>query len=169
MIFIATLEGKWKMRAFMYDSFQLPYLTIKSITLVTYVLIDCNSEKNKPLTEQTLPLLQAAPKGPEAKTAVVGRVLELIRIFESQLVGPYAMGDQFTLADIAFIPFFERLLTVGGFYSGLTIPNTPEYFKTISWVRVAGLCIIVRLTHSFLLIIIVGISECSSISAYYSC
>jgi glutathione S-transferase len=79
------LEGKWKTRLFI--------------------------EKNTPLTEQIMPLLQA--QSPEAKATQIAKTLELVRTFESYLVGPYAMGDQFTLADIAFISVFERLLTVG--------------------------------------------------------
>jgi glutathione S-transferase len=101
------LEGKWKTRLFI--------------------------EKNTPLTEQIMPLLQA--QSPEAKATQIAKTLELVRTFESYLVGPYAMGDQFTLADIAFISVFERLLTVGMYpacHTGTHIPffiDPSEFFS----------------------------------------
>lgn len=101
----ATPEGKWKMRLFI--------------------------EKNTPLTEAIMPLIQARTS--DAKILQNNKVLELVRVFESYLAGPFAMGDQFTLADIAFVSVFERLITVGGHYTGFAIPTTAEYAKTNTW------------------------------------
>jgi glutathione S-transferase len=106
-LMLPTLEGKWRVRMFI--------------------------EKNTPLAENIMPLLLSTNKGGEERNAANEKMLGLVRTFESWIVGPYAMGDQFTLADIAFIPVFERLLTVCGHYTGFAIPNEPAYFKTIAW------------------------------------
>lgn len=106
-LMLPTLEGKWRVRMFI--------------------------EKNLPLVEGIMPLLMSTQNGPEARAAANEKMLGFVRTFESWIVGPYAMGEQFTLADIAFIPAFERLLTVCGHYTGFAIPNEPAYFKTIAW------------------------------------
>mmetsp|Transcript_120162 Transcript_120162/g.365522 ORF Transcript_120162/g.365522 Transcript_120162/m.365522 type:complete len:285 (+) Transcript_120162:37-891(+) len=35
---------------------------------------------------------------------------EALQYYEANLVGPYLVGDQFTLADVSALPFFERLV-----------------------------------------------------------
>ncbi|CAJ1964112.1 unnamed protein product [Cylindrotheca closterium] len=49
--------------------------------------------------------------------------------------GPYFCGEQFTMADIAIFPFFERLIILLGHYRGFVIPkklsHVHTWYKTI--------------------------------------
>jgi glutathione S-transferase len=96
-----TAFGRWQVRAFI--------------------------DKNTPLADSWFPLIQAFTA--DAKATLNAKTLELVKTFNSSLIGPYAVGEQFTLADIAFISIFERLITVAGHYSGFTIPTSEEYKK----------------------------------------
>jgi glutathione S-transferase len=65
----------------------------------------------------------------DEKKGAITKVLDAFKAFGAALVGPYAVGDQFTLADIAFIPIIERIITLGGHYAGLVVPVSEEYKK----------------------------------------
>jgi len=47
--------------------------------------------------------------------------------------GPYFLGKNFTMVDIAFAPFWQRILWVGGHYRGLTFPDEPEFERLRVW------------------------------------
>jgi glutathione S-transferase len=47
--------------------------------------------------------------------------------------GPFAIGSQFTLADIAFIPFFERIIVNLKHYRNFDIPHTEEFKRLHAW------------------------------------
>jgi glutathione S-transferase len=48
--------------------------------------------------------------------------------------GPYFDGNNFTLVDVALAPFWQRILTVGPFYFGLTLPaEEPEFQRLDRW------------------------------------
>lgn len=47
--------------------------------------------------------------------------------------GPYLLGEQFTLADVALIPFVDRCLVVNGHYKQFAVPTTPEYAAFHAW------------------------------------
>jgi glutathionyl-hydroquinone reductase len=46
----------------------------------------------------------------------VEQYLESLYKFQNDIRGPYILGDQFTLADIAFYPFLERAILGAPFY-----------------------------------------------------
>lgn len=47
--------------------------------------------------------------------------------------GPYFLGQQFSLVDVAFAPFWQRMLWVGGHYIGLEFPDEPEFARIHVW------------------------------------
>ncbi len=48
--------------------------------------------------------------------------------------GPYFDGAIFSLVDVALAPFWQRILTVGPFYFGLTLPSEePEFQRLEQW------------------------------------
>jgi len=56
-----------------------------------------------------------------------GNALAVFRDLGKDIEGPYVLGAQFTLADIAFVTLTERLLL------HLIVPDAPEYAKFRSW------------------------------------
>mmetsp|Transcript_40055 Transcript_40055/g.101754 ORF Transcript_40055/g.101754 Transcript_40055/m.101754 type:complete len:285 (-) Transcript_40055:535-1389(-) len=48
-------------------------------------------------------------KDPEKETEQQKALEEAMEHYEKNLAGPYLVGDQFTLADVSALPFFERL------------------------------------------------------------
>ena len=48
--------------------------------------------------------------------------------------GPYLMGGQFTLADVALIPFVLRALSILAFYKGFSVPDSPAFQPFKDWV-----------------------------------
>jgi len=87
-------------------------------------------KSNEGLTDRIFPLIMAAP---EAKAAEVEKTLAAIRNFSASIVGPYAVGEQFTLADIAYISIFESLFLTVKHYTGFAIPTTAEYANVHAW------------------------------------
>lgn len=48
--------------------------------------------------------------------------------------GPYFDGNSFSLMDVTLAPFWQRILTVGPFYLGLTLPaEEPEFQRLDQW------------------------------------
>ena len=47
--------------------------------------------------------------------------------------GPYLVGQQFTAADIAVIPFVDRALLLLGHYRSFVVPDTEEYKSFHAW------------------------------------
>jgi glutathione S-transferase len=47
--------------------------------------------------------------------------------------GPYFLGQRFSLVDVAFAPFWQRMLWVGGHYVGLEFPDEPEFDRIHLW------------------------------------
>ncbi|KAJ1678162.1 hypothetical protein EV182_004644 [Spiromyces aspiralis] len=47
--------------------------------------------------------------------------------------GPYFLGKQFSLADLAIAPQIARLVAVAGHYRGFEIPRTAEYAELHRW------------------------------------
>jgi glutathione S-transferase len=45
--------------------------------------------------------------------------------------GPYFDGDCFSLVDVALAPFWQRILAVGSFYLGLTLPAEEHEFQRL--------------------------------------
>ena len=58
-------------------------------------------------------------------------------VYEDQLVGPYLCGDHFTLADVAALPFFERLLVSLREFKGYDPVPTDRYPRLTAWLDVA--------------------------------
>jgi len=64
--------------------------------------------------------------------------LEIIRLFNEQLAkngGPFLMGEQFTLVDIALLPFCERMNVLFSYYKNFEIPKTEEYSLFHEWMK----------------------------------
>jgi len=70
----------------------------------------------------------------KARGDAVEATLTQLRKFNDDLVLPYATGEHFTLADIAFAGFFERLVVMGE-VSNFRIPETEEYKKVNEWMK----------------------------------
>lgn len=49
---------------------------------------------------------------------------DALQYYEDNIVGPYLIGDQFTLADVSSLPFFERLIFSCRRYKDFEIPNS---------------------------------------------
>ena len=47
--------------------------------------------------------------------------------------GPYFLGQKFSLVDVAFAPFWQRMLWVGGHYFGLEFPDEPNFDRIHMW------------------------------------
>jgi len=47
--------------------------------------------------------------------------------------GPYLLGEQFTLADIALLPFIDRVVHTVGYYKKFVVPRTPAYEAFHRW------------------------------------
>ena len=45
--------------------------------------------------------------------------------------GPFFDGKDLTMVDVALAPFWQRILTVGPFYFGLTLPKGEESFQRL--------------------------------------
>ena len=56
---------------------------------------------------------------------------EALRWYEEELVGPYLLGESFTLADAAALPFFERLTFSLSHYKQLDV--LASYPRTREW------------------------------------
>lgn len=74
--------------------------------------------------------------GPDADSAGKRLALaEALEYYEKNIVGPFLCGEHFTLADIAAIPFFERLaLTLPHFHAHDALapfPRTREWMATV--------------------------------------
>ncbi|GAB5361069.1 hypothetical protein AAMO2058_000683100 [Amorphochlora amoebiformis] len=58
------------------------------------------------------------------------------RIFSRQMAntdeGAYFLGEQFSMVDIAFAPFWQRFLWVGGHYRDLKFPTEEKEFKRLN-------------------------------------
>jgi glutathione S-transferase len=77
----------------------------------------------------------AAPESedaPKLKARLLASYAELSKDLEAS-GGPFLLGSQFTLADIAVIPFIDRGLVVNGHYKGFSVPQTPEYAAFHAW------------------------------------
>mmetsp|Transcript_34989 Transcript_34989/g.56690 ORF Transcript_34989/g.56690 Transcript_34989/m.56690 type:complete len:328 (-) Transcript_34989:193-1176(-) len=63
------------------------------------------------------------------------KFFETCREFASEMAdpskGPYFLGDEFTMVDIAFAPFWQRFLWVGGAYRNLKFPKDDAAFKRL--------------------------------------
>mmetsp|Transcript_31845 Transcript_31845/g.77605 ORF Transcript_31845/g.77605 Transcript_31845/m.77605 type:complete len:322 (-) Transcript_31845:6-971(-) len=51
----------------------------------------------------------------------------------SEAKGPFFMGKDFTMVDIAFAPFWQRILWVGGHYRGLKFPEEESFSRLNTW------------------------------------
>jgi glutathione S-transferase len=47
--------------------------------------------------------------------------------------GPFFLGDDFSLVDLALAPFWQRFICVGGHYFGLTFPDEPAFDRLALW------------------------------------
>jgi glutathione S-transferase len=47
--------------------------------------------------------------------------------------GPFFLGDRFTMVEVVFAPFWQRMLWIGGHYMQLTFPNESEFDRLHSW------------------------------------
>mmetsp|Transcript_9151 Transcript_9151/g.13732 ORF Transcript_9151/g.13732 Transcript_9151/m.13732 type:complete len:332 (-) Transcript_9151:223-1218(-) len=47
--------------------------------------------------------------------------------------GPFFLGKKFTMVDIAFAPFYQRMLWVGGHYRDLTFPEDNDFKRLNTW------------------------------------
>lgn len=67
---------------------------------------------------------------PELVSAKKQQLLAAYRELSRDLTksgGPYLLGAQFTLADIAIIPFLDRAVTILGGYRAFSVPRSDEY------------------------------------------
>ncbi|KAI9216117.1 glutathione S-transferase [Blastocladiella britannica] len=67
--------------------------------------------------------------------AAAAKLLDAIRAVQDTLVsseGPYALGAEFSIADIISAPFLARL-SVNEHYRGFTIPKTDEFKRFHQW------------------------------------
>jgi len=65
-------------------------------------------------------------------------LLSLIREFNEQLAksgGLWLMGNQFTLVDIALLPFCERIKVVLPYFNNFKVPTTEEYRLFNEWME----------------------------------
>merc|ERR1712187_176752 len=65
----------------------------------------------------------------------MGRMNAELNHYEVQLIGPYLCGDNFTLADAAALPFFERLVFSLLHYKQLDA--LASYPRTRAWIETA--------------------------------
>ena len=47
--------------------------------------------------------------------------------------GPYFLGQKFSLVDVAFVPFWHRMMWVEGHYFGLEFPDEPDFDRIHMW------------------------------------
>jgi glutathione S-transferase len=47
--------------------------------------------------------------------------------------GPFFLGDRFSMVDVAFAPFWQRMLWVGSHYIGLKFPAEPAFDRLHKW------------------------------------
>jgi len=72
-------------------------------------------------------LMEADPKkGATHSAKLLSAYAELSRELQAS-GGPFLMGEQFTVADIALIPFIQRALTLLPHFRGFSVPETAEY------------------------------------------
>ncbi|ORZ40462.1 glutathione S-transferase [Catenaria anguillulae PL171] len=69
-------------------------------------------------------------KDAEKHAELSAKLLEAIKAVQAQLApeGPYALGHEFSIADILVAPFFARLV-VNEHYRGFKVPNTDEFAR----------------------------------------
>jgi len=60
---------------------------------------------------------------------------DALQYYESHIVGPYLIGNQFTLADVSALPFFERLIFSCRRYKGYEIPHSMGRLR--AWLELA--------------------------------
>lgn len=54
-------------------------------------------------------------------------------IGKNAAAGPFFFGSQFTLTDIAFFPFLERVVVVLGHYRNFVLPETADFAALRKW------------------------------------
>ena len=63
------------------------------------------------------------------------KFFESCRVFAKAMApvekGPYFHGSSFTMVDIAFAPFWQRFVWVGGYYRDLEFPKNDEAFDRL--------------------------------------
>mmetsp|Transcript_17842 Transcript_17842/g.33798 ORF Transcript_17842/g.33798 Transcript_17842/m.33798 type:complete len:320 (-) Transcript_17842:166-1125(-) len=47
--------------------------------------------------------------------------------------GPFFLGREFSMVDIALAPFWQRFIWIGGFYRGLEFPNDDAFSRMKTW------------------------------------
>jgi glutathione S-transferase len=47
--------------------------------------------------------------------------------------GPFFFGDKFSLIDLALAPFWQRFISIGGHYFGLSFPDEPAFDRLSLW------------------------------------
>jgi len=75
----------------------------------------------------------------DAQKLLAKTLLEQITAMNEDLKqskGPYFCGEEFTMADIAMFPFYERLIILLGHYRGFVIPETLSHVHT--WYKTIG-------------------------------
>lgn len=73
----------------------------------------------------------------EEKEAEAREALEkALQYYEDNLVAPYLMGDDFSLADIHALPFFERLVVSLRHFKGFEI-DAAKYPRLVRWMETA--------------------------------
>lgn len=70
---------------------------------------------------------------PEQLETAKGPFISALSAVGADVQGPYLLGDQFTLADIIYLPFVEIALTAVVPIRGIELPNTEELNKLKEW------------------------------------
>jgi len=71
-------------------------------------------------------------KPKEAQEASLQKWSAGLKALNDQIVGPYVLGDQFTLADILIYPWFERATVLEAY---LNVHIDEKYTKLQNWIR----------------------------------
>jgi len=66
--------------------------------------------------------------------------------FSADIKGPYLLGEQYSLSDIAFFPFVERALTAGAKHRNFFLPSGEEFKNVRNWYELVSSREAVRVT-----------------------
>jgi len=88
-------------------------------------------ERHKPLNALWWSLLTELDT--KKRPTVAKNLDAAIKAFDEDIVGPFIMGQMFTLADVFYLPVFERIDVVLGHYRDFQVPAECE--RVIHWLK----------------------------------
>ncbi|KAJ1458908.1 hypothetical protein M885DRAFT_511964 [Pelagophyceae sp. CCMP2097] len=81
----------------------------------------------------TLLMEQDASKVEEHRSELFANVAAFGAAMAPVEEGPFFLGAQFSLLEVAAAPFWQRILLVGSFYRGLHLPDGPDFDRLRTW------------------------------------